>query len=159
MDKKKKEPSSKKNKFIEELKHNTDVMVAERIKYYRELKKRTQDELAKYLGLTKQAVSRIEKVRRKVSFDELDKIALFLDEPVQAFIREDYKYSFPYESEYDVVVPVFMADFLKDYYYFVYHAHDEKIANMHIKNFKWALDYIQRMARNNKKFDETHEKK
>ena len=69
-----------------------DKYIGEQIRRYRVFSHITQEDLAKEVGLTKQIISRIEKGERKVAFKELEKIANYLDQPMEIFTTIDIKY-------------------------------------------------------------------
>ena len=93
-----------------------DVPISEKIRQYRILKNRTQEELGDFLKLPKEAISRIEKAQRKVSYSELSKIAKFLEEPVEVFIEEDIKNRLVKAGTDSIaLIPKFAFDFLTDY--------------------------------------------
>jgi transcriptional regulator with XRE-family HTH domain len=94
--------------------------LGDKIKRIRILKDRTQLELGNVLGLPKQSVSMIEKGVRKVSTEELKKIASFFDIPVN-FILEDgmieileEKSKYEPRNKWDIEVPPFIDDFVVD---------------------------------------------
>jgi transcriptional regulator with XRE-family HTH domain len=92
-----------------------DIEMGKKIRNYRIIHDFSQQELADYLKLTKQAISRIENGKRRITTQELEKTALFFDVPLALFVREGYKYTYPTETSYDVILPVFMAEFIDDY--------------------------------------------
>ena len=92
-----------------------DKAMGKKIRNYRIIHDFSQQELADYLKLTKQAISRIENGKRRITAQELEKTALFFDVPLALFLREDYKYTYPTESTYEVILPVFMSEFIEDY--------------------------------------------
>jgi len=92
-----------------------DIALGKKIRDYRVTHNIPQEKLANYLNLSIQALSRIENGKRRVTAEELEKTALFFDEPLAMFIRGDYyKYTYPSETVYGVL-PVFMADFIEKY--------------------------------------------
>ncbi len=91
-----------------------DAKVGKRLRDYRVTHDIPQEKLAKYLGLSKQAISRMEKGKRRMNIDELEKISLFFDKPMKFFIQDEYKYINPEDSLYGEF-PVYMAEFLDDY--------------------------------------------
>ena len=93
-----------------------DVALGKRIRDYRVTHDIPQEKLAKYLNLPKQAISRIENGKRRMTTEELEKTALFFDEPMAMFIRKDFKYTYPSDTVYGAL-PVFMSDFLNKYRY------------------------------------------
>jgi len=94
---------------------NKDDFISEKIRQIRILKNRSQEELGSFIGLSKQAVSRIEKGNRKVSYIELSKIAEYLEEPVEAFVEEDIKNKLIHMKDSVAAIPKFAFDFLTDY--------------------------------------------
>ncbi|MHB8279327.1 MAG: helix-turn-helix domain-containing protein [Candidatus Humimicrobiaceae bacterium] len=97
-----------------------DAFISEKIRQIRILKNRSQEDLGKYIGLPKQAVSRIEKTQRKVSYFELSKIAEFLEEPIEAFVVEDIKNKLIHIGNSVAAIPKFAFDFLTDFKKFLY---------------------------------------
>lgn len=98
---------------------NRDSLISEKVRQFRVLKNYSQGDLAKELGLTKQAISRIEQGKRKVTYTELSKIAEFLEEPIEAFVEEDIKFKLIREEYQIMAIPKFAIDFLNDYKEFV----------------------------------------
>ena len=97
-----------------------DVSISEKIRQYRILKNRTQEELGDFLKLPKQAISRIEKAQRKVSYSELSKIAKFLEEPIEVLIEEDIKNRLVKAGNDSIaLIPKFAFDFLTDFRKFI----------------------------------------
>lgn len=93
-----------------------DILISEKIRQFRILKNKTQEELGTCLELPKQAISRIEKAQRKVSYSELSKIAKFLEEPIEVFIEEDIKNRLVKAGEDSIaLIPKFAFDFLTDF--------------------------------------------
>lgn len=93
-----------------------DVLISDKIRKFRILKNKTQEELGKCLKLPKQAISRIEKAQRKVSYSELSKIAEFLEEPIEVFIEEDIKNRLVKAGKDSIaLVPKFVFDCLTDF--------------------------------------------
>jgi len=92
-----------------------DILIAEKIRQFRILKNKTQEDLGKCLDLPKQAISRIEKAQRKVSYAELSKIATYLEEPIEVFIEEDIKNRLVKAGNDSIaLIPKFAYDFLID---------------------------------------------
>jgi len=97
-----------------------DASISEKIRQYRILKNRTQEELGDFLKLPKQAISRIEKGQRKVSYSELSKIAKFLEEPIEVLIEEDIKNRLVKAGNDSIaLIPKFAFDFLTDFRKFI----------------------------------------
>jgi transcriptional regulator with XRE-family HTH domain len=92
-----------------------DKNMGKKIRNYRITHDYSQQALADYLKLTKQAISRIENGKRRITAEEIEKAALFFDVPSALFLRDEYKYTYPTDTIYDVILPVFMADFINDY--------------------------------------------
>lgn len=103
-----------------------DAFISEKIRQIRILKNRSQEDLGKFIGLPKQAVSRIEKTQRKVSYFELSKIAEFLEEPIEAFVVEDIKNRMIHIGNSVAAIPKFAFDFLTDFKKFLYDYPKEK---------------------------------
>lgn len=90
--------------------------LGERIKKLRYIYNCTQEELGNVLNLPKQLISRIEKGKRRVSSQELDKISKFFHIPTifilrEGWIDETYKESIP-DNKWNISVPSFVEDFL-----------------------------------------------
>jgi transcriptional regulator with XRE-family HTH domain len=96
-----------------------DAFISEKIRQIRIFKNHSQEELGKFIGLPKQAISRIEKAQRKVSYFELSKIAEFLEEPIEAFVEEDIKNRMIHIGNSVASIPKFAFDFLTDYKNFI----------------------------------------
>ena len=63
--------------------------LGERIRKLREIYDCTQDEIGKVLNLPKQSISRIEKGNRKISIEELDKIADYFGTSPIVILKEE----------------------------------------------------------------------
>ena len=92
-----------------------DLKMGKKIRDYRIILDYSQQELADHLKLTKQAISRIENGKRRITAQELEMIASFFDVPVAFFLTDDYKYTNLFDTNYDVILPVFMASFIDHY--------------------------------------------
>jgi transcriptional regulator with XRE-family HTH domain len=57
------------------------ALLAQRIRELREEKGRTQEDLARVLGISRQAYMRLEKGARDITFVEIEKIAAYLEVP------------------------------------------------------------------------------
>jgi len=98
-----------------------DILISEKIRQFRILKNKTQKDLGKCLNLPKQAISRIEKAQRKVSYAELSRIAEYLEEPIEVFIEEDIKNRLVKAGKDSIsLIPKFAFDFLTDLKKFLY---------------------------------------
>ena len=93
-------------------------LVPKRIKDFRILYKRKQEELGEALNLPKQAISAIERGKRKVNVEELSKISKFFNEPFDAFFAKEFKFDYYPKNLYGSF-PKFIVDFLDDYKYFL----------------------------------------
>ena len=114
-----------------------DVLISDKIRKFRILKNKTQEELGKCLKLPKQAISRIEKAQRKVSYSELSKIAEFLEEPIEVFIEEDIKNRLVKAGKDSIaLIPKFAFDFLTDHKKFLdrYSKEEAKVITNEIIN-------------------------
>ncbi|NQT67452.1 MAG: helix-turn-helix transcriptional regulator [Actinobacteria bacterium] len=136
---------------MKELEKNFNDLVGRRVREYRIKQNASQEELGKYLKLPKQAVSSIEKGKRRVTAQELDMISLFFDKPLSAFIKEEYEYVYPYDADFGVI-PIFIAEFLEKYKYAYeniqfFKKHGKKFTKRLIDGMK----IIQREAGNKKK--------
>ncbi len=60
-----------------------------KLSYYRELKGVTQQEVADYLGITRQAYSNYEKGKREASYEVLLQLSEFLDTTVDQLLGKD----------------------------------------------------------------------
>ena len=92
-----------------------DEYIGSQIKRYRLLRLSSQDDLAKEVGLTKQIISRIEKAERKVTYQELSKIAEALDEPIETFTVINLKNKLIKRKFRSIDIPKFAVDFLDDW--------------------------------------------
>jgi transcriptional regulator with XRE-family HTH domain len=132
-----------------------DVKMGKKIRNYRITHDYSQQELADYLKLTKQAISRIENGKRRITAQELEKTALFFDVPLALFVRDEYKYTYPFESSYDVVLPVFMSDFIEDYEKaLTIDAGKDNIADKYTKKFINLIKYVNSYVKNQMKTNE-----
>ena len=84
------------------------------VRNYRTTHNISQQALAKYLNLPKQIISRMENGKRKITLEELEKIALFFDQPIQLFMKDEFKYVHPSETDYGIFT-VYMSEFLEEY--------------------------------------------
>jgi len=132
-----------------------DVKMGKKIRNYRITHDYSQQELADYLKLTKQAISRIENGKRRVTAQELEKTALFFDVPLALFLKEDYKYTNPSETTYDVVLPVFMAEFIDEYEKaLTINAGKNNIADRYTNKFINLIKYVNRYVKDQIKTNE-----
>ena len=132
-----------------------DKKMGIKIRDYRITHERSQQELADYLKLTKQAVSRIEKGKRRITAEELEKTASFFDVPIALFLKDDYKYIYPTETDYKVILPVFMAEFI-DYYEkaLTIDAGKNNIADKSTKKFIKLIGYVNSYGKDQLKTNE-----
>ncbi len=66
---------------------NEDQIIGEKIRQIRVVKRISQDELGKHLGLAKQTISKIEKGNRKVTATELLKISEYFEKYINEFLK------------------------------------------------------------------------
>ena len=135
-----------------------DIKIGKRVRDYRISQNIRQDKLAEYLGLPKQSVTKLEQGKRRLNIDELEKIALFFDKPMEFFIQEDYKYLHPIETPYGGL-PIFMEPFLEEVRYALGIDIYEKMGKKMLDTFKKALDAIYREVQESKKFKKIKESK
>jgi len=100
--------------WVEKIFKDFDLKVAKRIKEIRIKYDVPQEKLGKYIGVSKQAISKIEHGKRKVSIEELEKIALFFDVPLAYFVKYEYRYVYPLDYG-DTSFSVFMTEFIEEY--------------------------------------------
>ena len=132
-----------------------DAAMGKKIRNYRIIHDFSQQELADYLKLTKQAISRIENGKRRITAQELEKTALFFDVPLALFVREDFRYTYPTETSYDAILPVFMAEFIDDYEKaLTVNAGKENIADKYTDKFINLLKYVNRHVKGQLKTNE-----
>jgi len=135
-----------------------DKKVGKNVRNYRVTHDKSQQELGKYLGLPKQAISRMEKGKRRITIEELEKIALFFDEPIQLFLKDEYKYIHPRDTNYGVF-PVYMSEFLDDYVKGLgIDAGSKNLTHKLTKKFINAIMEANRTVRGHQKFKEKHER-
>ncbi len=132
-----------------------DEEMGKRIRNYRITHDYSQQELADYLKLTKQAISRIENGKRRLTAQELEKTALFFDVPIALFLQDDYKYIHPTETDYKVILPVFMAEFI-DYYEkaLTVNAGKDNLADKYTNNFINLIKHVNRYVKDQLKTNE-----
>jgi transcriptional regulator with XRE-family HTH domain len=132
-----------------------DIEMGKKIRNYRIIHDFSQQELADYLKLTKQAISRIENGKRRITTQELEKTALFFDVPLALFVREGYKYTYPTETSYDVILPVFMAEFIDDYEKsLTINAGKDNIADKYTDKLINLIKYVNRYVKDQLKTNE-----
>ncbi len=91
--------------------------LGERIRKLRVLKKFSQEELGKELNLPKQSISRIEKGNRKVTKEELEKIADFLSVTPKYLLEDGWienLYKKPYEplNKWGIEIPLLFDEYI-----------------------------------------------
>ncbi len=143
-----------------------DKLIGEKIRKFRVLKRISQEELGWFIGLSKQLVSRIEMGKRKISFTELSELAKNLNEPMEAFLPYDIK--FTRETRPTVVysddpLPMFMSDFIDELEeYRKYLKKDERVwarINWFIIILeKYQVEFIDRSEESCKKLVEQYNK-
>lgn len=129
-----------------------DKNIGKKVRNYRITHDISQDKLGKYLRLPKQAISRMENGKRRITIEELEKIALFFDEPIQLFLKDEYKYIYPSDTPYGAL-PVYMAEFLEDYRQGLnIHAGKDNLSNKFTKKFISAIQFINREVKDYQKY-------
>ena len=132
--------------------------IGKKVRNYRISNDIRQEQLAKYLNLPLQVISRMENGKRRITVEELQKIALFFDEPIQLFTKDEYKYIYPVESVYGVV-PVYMEIFLDDYAKGLeVDAGKNNFTNKSTKKFIDAIKSINNQIISHQKFKEKRER-
>jgi len=132
-----------------------DKNMGKKIRNYRITHDYSQQELADYLNLPKQAISRIENGKRRVTAQELEKIALFFDVPLALFLKDEYRFTNPAETIYNVILPVFMAEFINDYEKaLIIDAGENNIADRYTKKFINLVKYVNRYVKEQLKTNE-----
>lgn len=119
-----------------------DKYIGEQIRRYRVFSHITQEDLAKEVGLTKQIISRIEKGERKVAFKELEKIADYLDQPMEIFTTIDIKYKLITRRHRSVDIPKFSLEFLEDWEAFLLLFKNDDVSNLIKDEIKQEMDNI-----------------
>jgi len=104
--------------------------IGEQIRKYRVVNHYSQEELAKEVGLTKQIISRIEKGERRITYNELSKIAEYLEEPIETFTVIDLKFKSIKRKHHSIDIPKFSIDFLDDYETFLRQGQNSDIARI-----------------------------
>ncbi len=134
-----------------------DKNVGKKVRNYRIIHDISQDALAKYIGLTKQAISRIENGKRRISIEELEKTALFFDEPIQLFLKDGYIYTYPTDTAFGTL-SVSMAKFLDDYSQGLQTDEGkDNLTHKSTKRFINAVMEINRTVRDHQKLKEKRE--
>ena len=77
---------------MRKLQKEFDAKISRNVRNYRITHEISQESLGKYLNLAKQAISRMENGQRKITIEELEKIALFFDQPIALFLKDEYKW-------------------------------------------------------------------
>lgn len=132
-----------------------DVKMGKKIRDYRIILDYSQQELADRLKLTKQAISRIENGKRRITAQELEMIASFFDVPVAFFLTDDYKYTNLFDTNYDVILPVFMASFIDHYEKaLTVDAGKNNIADKYTNKFINLVNHVNRYVKDQMKTNE-----
>lgn len=135
-----------------------DKKFGKKVRNYRITHDISQEALGKYLRLPKQAISRMENGKRRITIEELEKIALFFDEPIQLFLKDEYKYTYPFDTAYGAL-PVYMAEFLDDYAKGLkIHAGKNNLTHKFTKRFINAIKDTNYTIRSHQKSMEKHER-
>lgn len=91
-----------------------DEFISERIRMFRISNRYSQEDIGKYLNLPKQSISRIENNQRKVSSNELAKLAKFFKISVNDFFNNSI-YETTQQDRLGVNVPEFVSEFLDEF--------------------------------------------
>lgn len=121
---------------------SADKYIGEQIRRYRVADRISQEALAKEVGLTKQIISRIEKGERKVAFSELEKIAEYIDQPIEVFTTIDLKYKLIKRRHRSVDIPKVAIEFLEDWEAFLLLYKNDDVAGIIKDEIKQELDNI-----------------
>ncbi|GAH14054.1 unnamed protein product [marine sediment metagenome] len=116
--------------------------IGEQIRKYRAFNHYSQGKLAKEVGLTKQIISRIEKGERRITYNELSKIAEFLEEPIETFTIIDLKYKLIKRKNRSIDIPKYAIDFLDDYETFLRQGQNSDIARIITDEIAHEMDEI-----------------
>jgi Helix-turn-helix. len=130
------------NFIKEDFMDTADKYIGEQIRRFRVYSHITQDELASKVGLTKQIISRIEKGERKVAFKELEKIAEYLDQPIEIFTTIDLKYKLINRRHRSVDIPKYSLEFLEDWEAFLLLFKNDDTAMLIKEEIKQEMDNI-----------------
>ena len=128
------------------------------VRNYRITHNISQSELARYLNLPKQTISRMENGKRKITIEELEKIALFFKEPIQMFYQDNFKYTYLEGTAFGAI-PAVMAAFLDDYSEGLsIDSSDKNPIHAATKTFVNAVLAINQTVRGHQKFKEKRER-
>jgi len=119
-----------------------DKYIGEQIRKYRVSDRISQETLAKEVGLTKQIISRIEKGERKVSYIELEKIAEYLEQPIEVFTTIDLQFKLIRRRHRSIDIPKFSITFLEDWEAFLLLFKNDDTANLIKDEIKQEMDNI-----------------
>lgn len=119
-----------------------DKKVGERIRNFRIIDNVQQEDLGEHLNLPKQAISRMENGKRRITPEELDKTAKFFNVPIDMFLSDDYRYTYIDNNEYGYF-PVYMTRFLNLYEKaLTINAGKDNIADKYTKEFIKIVNYV-----------------
>ena len=119
-----------------------DIYIGEQIRKYRVADRISQEKLANEVGLTKQIISRIEKGERKVIYRELEKIAEYLDQPIEVFTTIDLKFKLIKRKFRSVDVPKFALDFIEDWETFLRQGRNDDFTGLIKDEIKQEIDNV-----------------
>ena len=96
----------------------------------------------------------MENGKRKITIEELEKISLFFDQPLQLFLKDEYKWIYPQDTNYGAF-PVYMAGFIDDYVKGLQiDAGKNNLTHKLTKKFINAIMEANRTVRSHQKFKE-----
>lgn len=131
-----------------------DKKIGERIKKFRIIDNVQQEDLGECLKLPKQAISRMENGKRRITPEELDKTAKFFKVPVQMFLSDDYLYNYMEDNVYGYF-PVYMSHFLDLYEKaLTVNAGRDNVADKYTKEFIETIKYVNRHVKEQLKTNE-----
>ncbi|MHB8278185.1 MAG: helix-turn-helix domain-containing protein [Candidatus Humimicrobiaceae bacterium] len=132
--------------------------IGKNVRNYRITNDIRQEQLAKYLNLPLQVISRMENGKRRITIEELEKIALFFDEPTPLFTQDEYKYIYPSDTP-NGTFPLYMAEFFDDYIKGLgVDAGKDNLTNKYTKKFIEAIKSINFQIRDHQKIKEKLER-
>ena len=143
---------------MRKLQKEFDAKISRNVRNYRITHEISQESLGKYLNLAKQAISRMENGQRKITIEELEKIALFFDQPIALFLKDEYKWVHAEDTAHGAL-PVFMAEFLEDYAKGLQiDAGKDNLTDKYTKRFIEAIKNINDTIKSHQKFKEKRER-
>jgi transcriptional regulator with XRE-family HTH domain len=121
---------------------SADKYIGDQIRRYRIADRISQEALAKEVGLTKQIISRIEKGERKVAYKELEKIAEYLEQPIEVFTSIDLQFKLIARRHRAIDIPKFAIEFFEDWEAFLMQFKNDDVAHVIKDEIKLEMDNI-----------------